>query len=145
MSSIRVTSLFEANDGVLWIGHENGAVIILTNGIFQPFPVTAEVRHNLFLAFKEALHNIVNHAAATEVNVALRLEENKLIVTVVDNGGGFNANNPRAALHAKPDHIEQGNGLKNMNRRLAEIGGACEVQSVPGQGTTVKFTMPLRA
>ena len=79
------------------------------------------------------------------MNVALKLEENRLIVTVADNGCGFNVSDPRAARHAKPDRIEQGNGLNNMNRRLAEIGGACEISAIPGQGTTVKLTVPLRA
>ena len=39
------------------------------------WPLTAEVRHNLFLAFKEALHNVVHHAAATEVRVSLVLRK----------------------------------------------------------------------
>ena len=55
-----------------------------------------------------------------------------------------NANDPKAKLHAKLDRIEHGYGLKNMNRRLAEIGGACEIYSEPERGTTVKFTVPLR-
>ena len=52
-------------------------------------PVTAEVRHNLFLAFKEALHNIVKHAAANEVRVELKLEAAQLTLQVADNGRGF--------------------------------------------------------
>ena len=108
-----------------------------------PWPVTAEVRHNLFLAFKEALHNVVSHAAASEVKVALQLAENKLIVSVEDNGRGFAMNDDDAAvLHPKPDRIEQGNGLANMKRRLAEIGGACELHG--GSGTMVKLSVPLR-
>jgi len=107
--------------------------------------VTTEVRHNLFLAFKEALNNVVKHAAASEVQVALKLEANQLTLTVVDNGRDFVVNDPAPMPPpANPDRIIHGYGLPNMKRRLAEIGGACEVQGVAGQGTTVIFRVPLR-
>jgi ligand-binding sensor domain-containing protein/signal transduction histidine kinase len=106
--------------------------------------VTTEVRHNLFLAFKEALNNVVKHAAASEVQVALKLEANQLILTVADNGRDFVGNDPASKPSTNPDRILHGHGLPNMKRRLAEIGGACEVQSVAGQGTTVTFRVPLR-
>ena len=106
-------------------------------------PVTAEVRHNLFLAFKEALHNIVKHAAAKEVGVELKLEAAQLAIQVADDGRGFDAATP-ANGPAAAGRIAGGEGLANMRRRLAEIGGACEVRSEPGRGTTVTFTVPLR-
>jgi signal transduction histidine kinase len=108
------------------------------------WPVTAEVRHNLFLAFKEALHNVVKHAAASEVQVALKLEANQLTLTVADNGRDFVVNDPAPKPPTNPDRIMHGHGLPNMKRRLAEIGGACEVHGEPGQGTTVTFRVPLR-
>jgi signal transduction histidine kinase len=106
--------------------------------------VTTEVRHNLFLAFKEALNNVVKHAAASEVQVALKLEANQLTLTVADNGRDFVVNDPAPKPPMNPDRIMHGHGLPNMKRRLAEIGGACEIQGVPGQGTTVTFRVPLR-
>jgi signal transduction histidine kinase/ligand-binding sensor domain-containing protein len=106
--------------------------------------VTTEVRHNLFLAFKEALNNVVKHAAASEVQVALKLEANQLTLTVVDNGRDFVVNDPAPRPPTNPDRIMHGHGLPNMKRRLAEIGGACEIQGVAGQGTTVTFRVPLR-
>jgi signal transduction histidine kinase/ligand-binding sensor domain-containing protein len=108
-------------------------------------PVTAEVRHNLFLAFKEALHNIVKHAAANEVRVELKQESSKLILLVADNGRGFDSRGLPDNAPPKPDRIARGNGLINMKQRLAEIGGVCEIASEPGKGTTVNFTVPLRA
>jgi ligand-binding sensor domain-containing protein/signal transduction histidine kinase len=105
-------------------------------------PVTAEVRHNLFLAFKEALHNIVKHATANEARVELKLEAATLMLIVADNGRGFDVTSlPK--IRAKEDRIANGNGLANMNRRLAEIHGMCDVLSEPGRGTTVKFTVRL--
>jgi signal transduction histidine kinase/ligand-binding sensor domain-containing protein len=104
-------------------------------------PVTAEVRHNLFLAFKEALHNVVKHACATEVRVELKLEQSRLTLLVVDNGRGFDVGQPK--ILPEPDRIARGNGLANMKHRLAEIGGQCEIASEPDRGTTVNFSVPL--
>jgi signal transduction histidine kinase len=61
---------------------------------------------------------------------------------VADNGRGFDFASA-AASRAKSGRIASGNGLANMRRRLAEINGACDIQSKPGSGTTVKFTVPL--
>jgi signal transduction histidine kinase len=105
-------------------------------------PVTAEVRHNLFLAFKEALHNIVKHAAANEVRVELKLEAAQLALQVADNGRGFDLVGSDGGSAA--GRLACGNGLANMRRRLVEIGGACEIHSERGRGTTVAFTVPLR-
>jgi signal transduction histidine kinase len=106
-------------------------------------PVTAEVRHNLFLAFKEALHNIVKHAGAKEVRVELKLEAAQLALHVADDGRGFDPAAP-ADGHAAAGRIACGNGLANMQRRLVDIGGTCEIRSEPGRGTTVIFIVPLR-
>jgi signal transduction histidine kinase len=108
-------------------------------------PVAAEIRHNLFLAFKEALHNIVKHAVAREVRVELKQESSRVILRVADNGRGFDSCGLPDNSLPKPDRIARGNGLINMKRRLAEVGGVCEITSQPGKGTTVKFTVPLRA
>lgn len=105
--------------------------------------VTAEIRHNLFLAFKEAIHNVVQHGAAAEVRVELELSRQQLVLRVADDGRGFDPAEPPSEATAA-GRIERGNGLANMRRRLAEIGGTCEVHSESGRGTTVTFTAPLR-
>ena len=105
-------------------------------------PVMAETRHNLFLAFKEALHNVVQHGAATEVHVDLKLESAQLWLRVADDGRGFDPANP-AEGRAMAGRIARGNGLANMRRRLTDIGGTCEIRSEPGRGTTVTLTVPM--
>jgi signal transduction histidine kinase len=87
---------------------------------------------------------VVKHAAASEVQVALKLEANQLTLTVADNGRDFVVNDPASKPPMNPDRIMHGHGLPNMKRRLAEIGGACEIQGVAGQGTTVTVRVPLR-
>jgi len=106
-------------------------------------PVMAETRHNLFLAFKEALHNVVQHAAASEVHVALTLEKNRLILRVSDNGVGFGVK--AIASPTAGGRITRGNGLVNMQRRLADVGGTFEIAGEPAGGTTVVFTVVLDA
>ena len=91
------------------------------------------VRHDLFLAIKEALHNIVQHSRATEVEFRLSVNQSMLEIVVADNGRGF--------------VLQEGGGygLKNLQARLAKIGGHCEVSSRKGQGTHVNITLTLPA
>jgi len=105
--------------------------------------ISAEARHNLFLAFKEALHNVVQHGAASEVRVELTLNEQSLGLCVSDNGRGFDMAKAAGEDPVAGGRIARGNGLANMRRRLSEIGGVCEVQSEDGRGTAVKFFVPL--
>jgi signal transduction histidine kinase len=107
-------------------------------------PVAAEVRHSLFLAFKEALHNVVNHSAASEVHIALILTSQTLELMVADNGRGFPGGVATASGPTTTGRLARGNGLTNMQQRIEEIGGACEIHSEPGRGTNVKFRVPLR-
>ena len=106
--------------------------------------LTAEVRHNLFLAFKETLHNVARHSAAKVVSVTLKLEAEELVLEVTDDGRGFNLNELQSGSPQNLDRFSQGNGLANIRRRLVEIKGECEIQSAPGRGTTVKFTVPVK-
>jgi signal transduction histidine kinase len=96
------------------------------------WPITAEMRHNLFLAFKEALHNIVKHSGANEVSVSLVTDDNGFVISARDNGKGFD-------LQSLPTKPGRGNGLKNMRQRLEKIGGRCDIESSPGSGTEIKF------
>jgi len=104
------------------------------------WPLTAEVRHNLFLAFKEALHNAAKHAGASQVRIALKLQRDSFELVVKDNGRGFDPPSSKSTEFERPP---AGNGLANMRKRLARIGGRCEVSSVKGEGTTVSFVVRL--
>ena len=98
-------------------------------------PLNAEQRDNLFLAFKEALSNVVQYSGAKELRLAISVQQGTLLVSVGDDGGGLD---PVAASERTG-----ADGLNNMHRRLKQLGGRCEVTSVPGQGTTVEFKVPL--
>ena len=105
--------------------------------------LTADVRHNLFLAFKEALHNAVKHAGASEVRISLKLEPASFALTIEDNGSGFVPGTAPDRPPAGSDRRVTGNGLANMRRRFTDISGRCEIQSAQGQGTKVKFVVML--
>jgi len=100
------------------------------------WPLTAEIRHNLFLAFKEALNNTAKHAAADEVKISFDLRPDAFVLVVKDNGLGFNLAQSRPT---ESDRFTAGNGLSNMNTRLARIGGRCEISSGKGEGTSVSL------
>jgi len=100
--------------------------------VLPSISLNAEVRHNLLLATREALQNIVVHAAAREASVALEMRPEALIILIRDDGRGLDG-----------ARIGQGgNGLANMRQRLKEIGGEFELQSQPGAGTKIRFTVP---
>ena len=111
---------------------------------FPPWLLSSEARHNLFLAFKEALNNVVKHAAAHEVRITLVLEESEYALTVEDDGRGFTPGTLATETTTARDRSDSGDGLANMRRRLARIGGRCELSSAPGQGTKVRFVAPAR-
>jgi signal transduction histidine kinase/ligand-binding sensor domain-containing protein len=102
---------------------------------FPVLALTAEARHNLFLAFKEALHNVVKHSGATEVRIIAGLNPTEFTLMLEDNGGGFSL--------AEAGRKGFGNGLANMRRRLRKIGGQCEIEPIPGKGTKVTFIVKL--
>jgi signal transduction histidine kinase len=98
-------------------------------------PIPPEIRHNVFLASKEAVTNIVRHAKATEVWVRLRVSPESFSLEIQDNGRGLAALDKKAA--------DGRNGLRNMRNRLESIGGEFKFGPAPGEGTLVCLTAPL--
>ena len=95
--------------------------------------LSVDRQRDLMLMFKEALHNITRHAAATEVHITLKQTHNDLILTIRDNGHGFDTT-------AK----STGMGLTNLHRRAAKHQGSTDIASSP-QGTVLTLTLPLHA
>jgi signal transduction histidine kinase len=91
-------------------------------------PLTAEVRHNLFMVVKEALHNVLKHSSASEVRLSLKLQNDLLDLQVNDNGCGFKIGSVAES---------QRNGLTNMQHRMEAIGATLTIQSTPEIGTSI--------
>jgi ligand-binding sensor domain-containing protein/signal transduction histidine kinase len=116
----------------------------------QVFPaqrLSAEIRHNLFCAIKEALNNVLKHAAATKVIVSIAVREASFEVAISDNGIGFDGPGLLPADRLAPSPLvasRMGNGLVNMRERLSSIRGIMNMDTHAGEGTRVVFTVPLR-
>jgi signal transduction histidine kinase len=97
-----------------------------------PLHMNAEIRRNVFLVIKEALHNIVKHAKARRVTLSIIFSGKQLCITLADDGVGID-----------DTHHPGGNSLINMKKRLDDIGGSFELESQPGKGTviTIKIEM----
>ncbi len=94
--------------------------------------VSSQIRHNICMAVKEAIHNIKKHAKATEITVNMSFADLNLTISIQDDGCGF-----------KPDDIVTGHGLQNFKQRLKDIGGTCRIESRPGQGTTIEMQLKI--
>jgi signal transduction histidine kinase/ligand-binding sensor domain-containing protein len=108
-------------------------------------PLSAEARHNLFLAFEESLNNALKHGRASRIRVDMQAEPGLFEINVEDNGCGFDVEAITSAKHDPTVLVEKriGNGMQNLRQRLADVGGQCSIRSQPGQGTTVTLTVPL--
>lgn len=102
-------------------------------GLPHEVQVSSQTRHNISMAVKEAVHNVIKHARATEVTVRMTYVEGMLNISIEDDGVGF-----------QPDTKSGGNGLTNMKQRLANVGGSCVFESKPGQGTKVLLRLTIR-
>ena len=91
-----------------------------------------ETEAALYFCTLEALQNVQKYAAASAVQVRLREDANELLVTVVDDGRGFDV------LTAV-----RGAGLTNMEDRLNALGGTLHIDSTPGTGTTLCAAVPI--
>jgi signal transduction histidine kinase len=112
--------------------------------VVSHYPVSSETRHNLFLAFEEALNNVLKHAGASQVKVEMTVKPPRFEIVIADNGCGFDT---AASAAGQPGQGalsgRSGNGLKNMRQRLADMGGECEVRSQAGSGTMVTLRIQL--
>ena len=93
-----------------------------------------EARHNIFLAFKEAVNNVVKHARASEVWIRLRLQPDSFTLEIEDNGRGV----------GEVETAQSQNGLRNMRKRMEDIGGKFEIGPGTKGGTLVRLTVPIK-
>jgi len=89
---------------------------------------------NIFRIFQEALTNITRHANATEVNAALEIENKTLLLTIRDNGIGFDTEEVKQ---------KKSFGLLGIKERAVAINAAIEITTQKGSGTTIKLTLPI--
>jgi signal transduction histidine kinase/ligand-binding sensor domain-containing protein len=96
--------------------------------------IGADVRRQVYLIFKEAIHNISRHSGASDVEVEVSTGDDNFVLRVSDDGRGFD-----------PAVPHEGHGLVSMRRRAAAVGGELEVTSDPGRGTSLRVTVRLES
>lgn len=101
--------------------------------------LSPDVETGLFRICQESLANIGKHAEATQVEVALAFDTSMVILTVRDNGIGFEQKSP-----GKGSKKRQGFGLVSMQERARGLGGTFEIQSKKKEGTLVRVSVPIR-
>ncbi|MEA2660930.1 MAG: hypothetical protein QOH08_502 [Chloroflexota bacterium] len=100
-------------------------------------PVRADAEAALYRATMEALLNAKRHAGARKVTVKLRQDDAYLEIVIADDGQGF-ASEQWGEASATQGHF----GLLHMRERIGLLGGVCKIASKPGEGTTVRITVP---
>jgi signal transduction histidine kinase len=99
----------------------------------------SEIEIVLYRFLQEALNNIAKHAKAGHVNVLLTCSHPKLILTIKDDGVGFEPNQGMPPFGAK----KRGIGLLGMRERVASVGGDIDIRSSMGKGTVIRAELPL--
>ena len=86
----------------------------------------------VYRAFQEIMNNVIKHSRATHVMIQISVNDDLLLLTVEDNGMGFDTN------------ATSGNGLTNLRNRVAELRGEIQITSTLSKGTTVQFEFDLQ-
>ena len=97
----------------------------------QHLSLDPNARRQVYLIYKEALHNTVRHAQATAVEISMSVVKGNLVLKIGDNGRGIASR-------------EEGNGLPGMRGRALSLGGCLEIHSSVGEGTEVELRTPLK-
>lgn len=128
---------FGLGDALEWQGLEfqkrSGISVKFTSDVSAVIPENIKI--GLFRIYQESLTNIARHAQAESVNSSLEVIDSELVLTIADNGKGFDV---EAAGKKKTL------GLLGMKERTIMLGGKYEITSAPGKGTVVKVRVPLQ-
>jgi two-component system NarL family sensor kinase len=96
---------------------------------WDDFPNKTKI--HIYRMLQETLQNIYKHANANEVKISFKLKNNVILMSIEDDGGGFNVNKARKGI-----------GLKNIDSRVNEIGGIAKVFSEINKGTKFEISIP---
>lgn len=102
--------------------------VVITNRLKENHPLKSTELLNLYRIIQEAIQNTLKHAEATQVRIVLETVENKVSVTITDNGKGIKIKDGN------------GNGLQNMRYRCEQINGEFELKTAESNGTAISCT-----
>jgi signal transduction histidine kinase len=128
--SIRFNSLTQMIEQQIYLLHQAGITVNFQQYDF-PEELNVNTKAELLRIMQEALNNILKHANAKNADIQLFKHDNQLVITIEDDGHGFDENNQQVGI-----------GLANMRARAESLDGTMEVSSKPGQGTSILLTIP---
>ena len=105
----------------------------------RDLPLSEEVKITAFKAVSELLTNAVKHAGADRARLTLSFEDDRILITVEDEGRGFDTER----LDPRTDAMG-GFGLFSIRERIRCLGGETTIDSAPGEGTRVRLALPIR-
>jgi signal transduction histidine kinase len=103
--------------------------------------LASDLEINLYRLVQEALNNVIKHAQASQVIVATKREQGRMIVSIFDNGRGFDPDHQQAERSTEGRKTNL--GFAGMAERAKLLGGQIEIRSAQGTGTRVTLTVPL--
>ncbi|HLW01377.1 MAG TPA: GAF domain-containing sensor histidine kinase [Ktedonobacterales bacterium] len=109
--------------------------IVVSTELCNEPDLALHAKQELYRIAQEALHNTVKHARAREVTLRLAQTAEGVTLVVHDDGAGFDT------TASFPGHL----GLHSMRERVASLGGSLQIESAPGQGTTVRAHLPAQS
>ncbi|MCC6614250.1 MAG: GAF domain-containing sensor histidine kinase [Anaerolineae bacterium] len=127
------------NEGLITALAKQGASLQARHGLDMRLelcdepPLGLDTKEGLYRIAREALHNVVKHAGATQVILRLRRLGDTLVLEVIDNGAGFETDRDF------PGHL----GLQSMRERVEQLGGEINIESAVGKGTHITVSMCL--
>lgn len=120
-----------------WSSESGIPVATEVSGVQQPLP--AAIQATFLRTAQEALANVLKHAHASRVNLTLTYMEDEVILDVQDDGRGFDPTQT-----ARQAELEHGYGLIALQERAAQLGGSLQIESAPGEGTTLVLALPIK-
>lgn len=134
---VKEHGLFHALENEISIIRKTGIykVAYAVNGI--PRSIQPDKALIIFRIIQESLNNIIKHAKASTISLALNFNEHLLDINIEDNGVGFESRNSKI-------NIFNGLGIKNIRKRTTMLDGEFEIISYIGKGTQLKFRIPLQ-
>jgi ligand-binding sensor domain-containing protein/signal transduction histidine kinase len=111
--------------------------------------LSADLRREVYLIFKECVNNLVKHSGCTEAELELRIVNGWIVLRISDDGRGFDTGATASSSGANGDNGNNGaslggHGLASMHRRAVALGGTFEVKSAKGRGTVSTLKVPAR-
>ena len=107
--------------------------IVTLPDVSKDFPIPGPHRRNLYMAFREALHNVQKHSSASHVEISIGSINDTLEISISDNGAGIKDSVLKDS---------SGNGLKSMKKRMEDVGGEFHLKT-SASGTHIRLTYPL--